>query len=223
MGYDLTTNFRQPFFARSISDLWERWHISLTTWFRDYIYIPMGGSRTTVSKQYRNLFATFLISGLWHGANWTFVAWGALNGIFLVISRVTYKARRAIRQGLGLDRFNGVLDPLRTVYIFLLFLAGLVFFRSPSIAEAIAVFPRIFAAPFQSLGLSSLPPPYDLTRDMWFLFLMIALLNLYDWFLSREFRFLQGRYVGAIVAAFQFWSIMVYGVFNNQEFVYFQF
>jgi alginate O-acetyltransferase complex protein AlgI len=84
MGFKLMTNFNHPYFARSFSEFWKRWHISLSTWFRDYIYIPMGGNRLGTARLYFNLFVTFAISGLWHGANWTFVIWGALNGMFLI-------------------------------------------------------------------------------------------------------------------------------------------
>jgi D-alanyl-lipoteichoic acid acyltransferase DltB (MBOAT superfamily) len=84
MGYDLMINFNRPYFAASIGDFWHRWHISLSSWFRDYFYIPMGGSRVKVSRWYLNLFLTFLVSGLWHGANWTFVIWGALHGIYII-------------------------------------------------------------------------------------------------------------------------------------------
>ncbi len=76
MGFNLMTNFRQPYFSQSIKEFWRRWHISLSTWFRDYVYIPLGGSRCSKIKKYRNLMITFLVSGLWHGANWTYVVWG---------------------------------------------------------------------------------------------------------------------------------------------------
>ncbi|MBN1825020.1 MAG: MBOAT family protein [Candidatus Eisenbacteria bacterium] len=223
MGYELTINFRQPFFARSIRELWERRHVTLTTWFRDYIYIPMGGSRVRTFFQYRNLFVTFLISGLWHGANWTFVGWGALNGVYLVIARLTSKPRRRLIETFHLDRVNILLNPLRTVYIFILFLTGLVFFRSPSVSDAFRIFPRIATDLFRIPSLGSLPAPYDVTRDMYFLFGLIVLLNLYDWYINREWTFLEGPIARTLVTSFQFWAIMVFGVFHNQEFVYFQF
>ncbi|MCF0209449.1 MAG: MBOAT family protein, partial [Bacteroidaceae bacterium] len=87
MGFSLNDNFRRPYFAVTITDFWRRWHISLSTWFRDYVYFPLGGSRTTKAKTYRNLMITFGISGLWHGANWTFVIWGLLHGIAQCIER----------------------------------------------------------------------------------------------------------------------------------------
>src|ERR1700759_3249958 len=81
-------NFLQPYFSRSIGEFWRRWHISLSTWFRDYVYIPLGGSRVNKSRHYANLMITFLLSGLWHGANWTFVVWGFLHGLYLIAAQV---------------------------------------------------------------------------------------------------------------------------------------
>jgi alginate O-acetyltransferase complex protein AlgI len=84
MGYKLMINFARPYFAKSISEFWKRWHISLSTWFRDYLYISLGGNRVSSFRRYLNLFFTFLVSGLWHGANWTYVIWGGLNGFYLI-------------------------------------------------------------------------------------------------------------------------------------------
>ncbi|MCE7945771.1 MAG: MBOAT family protein, partial [Chlorobi bacterium CHB1] len=91
LGFDLMKNFRQPYLAQSIGEFWKRWHISLSTWFRDYLYIPLGGNRVSRLRWYVNLMAVFLISGLWHGANWTFVVWGALHGSYFVLSLLTQK------------------------------------------------------------------------------------------------------------------------------------
>ena len=84
MGFELMENFKRPYFSKSISEFWKRWHISLSTWFRDYLYIPLGGSKVVKWKWYYNLFITFLVSGFWHGANFTFIVWGALHGTYLI-------------------------------------------------------------------------------------------------------------------------------------------
>ncbi|MGS0525486.1 MBOAT family O-acyltransferase [Zobellia nedashkovskayae] len=93
-GFDLMTNFNRPYFSSSVSEFWTRWHISLSTWFRDYLYIPLGGNRATKPRWLFNLFITFLVSGLWHGANWTFVVWGALNGVYLIFEVLLFKQRK---------------------------------------------------------------------------------------------------------------------------------
>src|SRR6185436_1518823 len=105
MGFKLMTNFNRPYFSKSISEFWKRWHISLSTWFKDYVYISMGGNRVSKPKQYFNLFITFLISGFWHGANWTFVAWGALNGFYLIFAEWTKKQRHYFNVAIGIDKF----------------------------------------------------------------------------------------------------------------------
>src|SRR5690606_16710137 len=88
MGYDLMINFRRPYFAKSIKEFWQRWHISLSTWFRDYVYKPMGGNRVSQLLFYRNIFVIFVLSGLWHGASWTFILWGVLHGSFYVVGMI---------------------------------------------------------------------------------------------------------------------------------------
>src|SRR6202012_1803993 len=91
LGIDLMENFRRPYLSASIREFWGRWHISLSTWFRDYLYIPIGGSRVPIGKHIRNLLIVFMISGLWHGANWTFIIWGALHGLYQVIELLLNK------------------------------------------------------------------------------------------------------------------------------------
>ena len=94
LGFRLMDNFKNPYLSGSIKEFWRRWHISLSTWFMDYIYIPLGGNRAGKLKKYRNLIVTFLISGLWHGANWTFVLWGGIHGIYQVVGQMTYKSKK---------------------------------------------------------------------------------------------------------------------------------
>lgn len=115
MGYKLMPNFRRPFLALSLSDMWRRWHISLISWFRDYLYIPLGGNRVHPLRLYLNLMIIFTLSGLWHGAQWTFVVWGSLNGLFIVVSRMTQRGRDWLR-GTVFDALGRVPAAL---YIFL--------------------------------------------------------------------------------------------------------
>ena len=123
LGIDLMTNFRSPYFAKSIREFWSRWHISLSTWFRDYVYIPLGGSRRGKWKTCRNLLITFLVSGLWHGANWTFVVWGGLHGLAQVLEKLLSKGKQR-------------LPVLRQAGVFLFCCITWVFFRAESFSDA---------------------------------------------------------------------------------------
>ncbi|HEX2936722.1 MAG TPA: MBOAT family O-acyltransferase [Bacteroidales bacterium] len=102
LGFKLMTNFNRPYLSRSISEFWKRWHISLSTWFKDYLYISLGGNRVSVPRWYFNLFIVFLISGLWHGANWTYIIWGALNGFYLIFAIVSQPFRDKVNKLTGL-------------------------------------------------------------------------------------------------------------------------
>ena len=223
MGYDLMTNFRQPYFARSIREFWQRWHISLSTWFRDYVYIPMGGGRVSRFLQYRNLILTFLVSGLWHGANWTFIVWGGLHGLYLAVSNLTGSLRRTVTGALCLDRAPALHAALQAGFIFLLVLVGWVFFRAADIGEALMILGRIAKSLGRTPPPLPLPAPFDMTRDLFFIFGLIGALSLYDFFLYRESKLLEGPMARTVLGAAQFWIIMVYGVFDNYQFIYFQF
>ncbi|MBN2158461.1 MAG: MBOAT family protein [Spirochaetes bacterium] len=120
LGYKLTVNFRRPFKALTLSEMWRRWHISLISWFRDYLYIPMGGNRVSRWRYYFNIMTVFTVSGLWHGAAWTFVVWGSMNGVFIVISNITMKAREWLRESF----FGGIPRVPASVYFLLAAIAA---------------------------------------------------------------------------------------------------
>jgi alginate O-acetyltransferase complex protein AlgI len=126
VGFDFKENFDYPYIARSIQDFWRRWHISLSSWFRDYVYIPLGGSRGSKVRTYRNLLIVFFVTGLWHGASWNFIVWGLYHGLFLLIERA----------GLG-KRLERGWKPLVHVYTLLVVLIGWVFFRAESLSAAL--------------------------------------------------------------------------------------
>jgi alginate O-acetyltransferase complex protein AlgI len=130
-GIRLPENFARPYAARSVTEFWRRWHMSLSRWFRDYLYVPLGGNRGTPLATYRNLVIVFLVTGLWHGANWTFVLWGAYHGILLLLERVAGVGRRAPDGTAREDRAI----PWRAVTIVLVVL-GWVMFRAPSVEAA---------------------------------------------------------------------------------------
>ena len=142
IGFELTPNFDYPYLARGFSDFWKRWHISLSSWLRDYLYIPLGGNRGSRWFTYRNLLITMLLGGLWHGAAWTFVAWGGLHGIYLVIEHAL-RGRSA-----GADRNDDVLRELVHIGVtFLLVLVAWVFFRAASMADALTILRAMFWIP----------------------------------------------------------------------------
>jgi alginate O-acetyltransferase complex protein AlgI len=136
LGYDLMENFRQPYFAATVQGFWRRWHISLSTWFRDYLYIPLGGNRVPVLRQNFNLFVVFLLSGLWHGANWTFVAWGALHGFYLVFGNATREWRLGLARSVGLTSVPALRRVLQIACTLVLVDLAWIFFRADTIGEA---------------------------------------------------------------------------------------
>jgi len=139
MGVKLMKNFDHPYFARSISEFWRRWHISLSTWFRDYVYIPLGGNRVARPRWMFNLFITFLISGLWHGADWTYIIWGALHGFYLVVFALTEPFWRRLSALTRLDRLPRLKIVISTLTTFFLVTFAWIFFRAASLAEALYI------------------------------------------------------------------------------------
>lgn len=208
-GFSLMTNFNRPYFSASVSEFWTRWHISLSTWFRDYLYIPLGGNRVVKSRWFFNLFVTFLISGLWHGANWTFVVWGALNGIYLIIEILLFKKRR-----------KGVLNVFLT---FCLINFAWIFFRANSIENALYIIKIIFTSP----GKLYIGSGDDIAASM-YATLAIAVLLFVE--IKKEYfntilsisknKFELVRLVGYAAIVFM---ILYFGVFGEGQFIYFQF
>ena len=214
-GIRLMQNFKVPYFSRDIAEFWRRWHISLTTWFRDYVYIPLGGSRVSKAKVVRNTFVIFLVSGLWHGANWTFLAWGAFHALLflpLILLGKNRKYTDTIAQGRWLPSLKELGQILLT---FVLAALGWILFRSQSISEAIDFYTGLVSGRWSDFN-----PPM---RTMAFVALMLAV----EWLQrGREHgldmsgvRHRAVRYACylAVLAV-----IFVYGVFN-ETFIYFQF
>ena len=136
MGFRLMDNFNRPYFAKSIAEFWKRWHISLSTWFRDYLYIPLGGNRAKTWRWQFNLFITFLVSGFWHGANWTYVAWGGINGFYLICSLWTRDLRQSLCHTSHLDQWPTLHKYLRVGMTFALVCIAWIFFRANTITDA---------------------------------------------------------------------------------------
>ncbi len=213
MGFDLMTNFRRPHFASSPAEFWRRWHISLSTWFKDYVYIPLGGNRSGKVRNNINLFATFLISGLWHGANWTFVLWGAVNGLYLIIYRflgINIKNTNSK----NLLRFRNILNIIIT---FWLLSFSRIFFRANGFTSALDIIRRIFTVSGEFFIGDIGSFVYSLIGIL-ILFIKdlideknIDLLSIQ----SRPFQFL--RYSLIVII------IILIGVFDGGQFIYFQF
>jgi alginate O-acetyltransferase complex protein AlgI len=140
LGIRLMKNFDSPYFSHSLTEFWKRWHISLSSWFRDYLYIPLGGNRSTNLRSALNLITTFLVSGLWHGANWTFIVWGAIHGVMLMIEKYSNKV---------LEKYFRVSFEINSIFkilfTFTIVCFAWIFFRSASVSEAIFIISNIFA------------------------------------------------------------------------------
>ena len=144
-GFNLMRNFNFPYFSRDIAEFWRRWHISLSTWFRDYLYIPIGGSKGSLSMKIRNIFVIFIVSGFWHGANWTFIVWGALNAIYFLPLLLINKNRihlEIVAQG---RYFPSIKEAFQMLSTFGLTVLAWVFFRAESIGHSVSIISKIFS------------------------------------------------------------------------------
>lgn len=223
MGFNLMVNFDRPYIAKSISEFWRRWHISLSSWFKDYVYIPLGGNRVSVPRWYLNLLVVFIVSGLWHGANWTFVIWGALHGAYLVFAIIIEKPRAALADMARLTRVPLLHNAFKMLVVFILVCIGWVFFRAKSVSDALYVLTRNFThlTPITSfdLGVGALGALFCFAL-IFFLFLMEWLIDNQDvraWFFARATWLRWSAYVVFII------FIMLFGIFAETPFIYFQF
>lgn len=214
-GIRLMRNFNVPYFSRDIAEFWRRWHISLTTWFRDYVYIPLGGSRVNKVKIIRNTFIIFLVSGLWHGANWTFLAWGAFHAL-LFLPLILMGKNRKHTDIVATDHWLPTIKELGQMLLtFILAALGWILFRSQSIGEAFEFF-----AGLSSNGLAGTSLPL---RTLTF----VILLLLIEWVQRKREHGLDMSGVRNGVVRYAFYiatlaMIFVFGVFN-ETFIYFQF
>lgn len=214
-GIKLMRNFNVPYFSRDIAEFWRRWHISLTTWFRDYVYIPLGGSRVAKWKVVRNTFIIFLVSGLWHGANWTFILWGAFHAL-LFLPLILMGKNRKYTDIVAADHWLPSIKELGQMLLtFVLAALGWILFRSQSIGEAIDFYTSLFTG-----GLSGANLPM---RTIVF----VAIMLLVEWFQRKREHGLDMSGVRSGVIRYVFYVcvlalIFVFGVFN-ETFIYFQF
>lgn len=218
-GIGLMQNFKNPYLSRDIAEFWRRWHISLTTWFRDYIYIPLGGSRGSKAMTIRNTFIIFLVSGLWHGANWTFICWGLYHALLFMPLLLLGRNRRytdTVAQGRVIPSIK---ELFQIAVTFLLVVFGWIIFRAESIGEAAEYITRIFTDFHLTM------PPYG-RRAL----LLAALLIIVEWFQRDKMHGLQIEYKGVFRYRAVRWALyyllfiaIILFAGSNTQFIYFQF
>lgn len=219
-GIKLMRNFNNPYFSRDIAEFWRRWHISLTTWFRDYVYIPLGGSRVSKAKIIRNTFIIFLLSGLWHGANWTFIAWGSYHAILFLPLILLEKNRKYITNINENQWLPNVKELLQMLITFILVAIGWIFFRSTTISDAFAFIQNIF----NPTVLDSVLLVKGLNINILLIFILI--MALFEWFnRNREFGFEISKW-NIVVRHILYWALLfaiIFYIAENESFIYFQF
>lgn len=214
LGFNLINNFRRPYLAISITDFWKRWHISLTRWLTRQVYIPMGGSRCSKIRTYWNIFVTFLVSGIWHGANWTFIVWGAMHGVLQIIEKA-----------LGWQKYEGknwCVKVVRILITFLLVSFAWVFFRMPSIGDAFAVIGKLFTdvgvVDFNSI-FSGFAPVIILLMGL----TIMAFKDLREEFFPNALQILNIPVVQWCIYVALFVMILSMGVLDGGQFIYVNF
>jgi D-alanyl-lipoteichoic acid acyltransferase DltB (MBOAT superfamily) len=217
-GIDLMRNFKFPYFSRDIAEFWRNWHISLSTWFRDYLYIPLGGSRGGIKMKIRNTFTIFLVSGFWHGANWTFIFWGFLNALYFLPLLITNKNRNfldTVAKGRVLPKLKEFLFMLTT---FSLTAIAWVFFRADSISIAVNYLKKLFSFNFtngvQYLSIERYAPE---------LMILIIIFIIVEWNSREKEHPLFGKWI-YLKIVFTLLGLITLGVYSNvNDFIYFQF
>ncbi|UAB83194.1 MBOAT family protein [Zunongwangia sp. SCSIO 43204] len=218
-GFNLMRNFNYPYFSRNIGEFWRRWHISLSTWFRDYLYIPLGGSRISKFVSLRNIFIIFLVSGIWHGANWTFVIWGLLHAFCFVPSFLLNKNRKYLDNISTKFYLPGLTDFLAIFKTNIIVIFGWIIFRSKTLHEAALYLKRMFNPENIEFQLQYL----SIERYAPELLILIFLFVILEWFNRKNEHPIHGRFK-TLKLSFIIVGIVLFGVFSDSsEFIYFQF
>jgi D-alanyl-lipoteichoic acid acyltransferase DltB (MBOAT superfamily) len=220
MGFKLMTNFNRPYFALNISEFWKRWHISLSTWFKDYLYISLGGNRVSIPRWYFNLFLVFLISGLWHGANWTYIIWGGLNGFYLVFAIISKGFRDKMNIFIGLKKIPVLYHFSQILITFFLACFAWIFFRANNVNDAFIIIKKI--STFS--GSIFMESPSIMIYSFFSIFLLICVEFKKEYY-KGEFSFFNHKnwMVRNLSYASLIIIILLFGVFDGGQFIYFQF
>ena len=210
LGFELTENFKRPYFAVSVTDFWRRWHISLSTWLKDYVYIPLGGSRCSKLRNYWNIFVTFLVSGIWHGANWTFIVWGMWHGIAQIIEKAI---------GQQTCDYGWFGKTIKIGITFMLVNFAWIFFRMPTLADACGVIGRIFDF---SLPMSIYMHGFTATFYIGLGVTILLFKDIRDEFFPKKMLFFDSRYTAVRWVSYLFVMTMILlsGVFSADQFIY---
>jgi D-alanyl-lipoteichoic acid acyltransferase DltB (MBOAT superfamily) len=212
LGFKLINNFRRPYLATSITDFWRRWHISLTRWLTQQVYIPFGGSRCSKARTYLNIFITFLVSGIWHGANWTFIVWGCMHGVFQIVEKA-----------LGWQKYEGnnwAVKALRICVTFLIVNFAWIFFRMPSLGDAWGAISRIFI----DFGMPNLSDMDIYVRFIIAVTLPILIIkDVKDEYFLNRFRLLNCSIIRWSIYILLFVMVISVGVLDSGQFIYVNF
>src|SRR5665648_195821 len=219
LGFKLMTNFNRPYLSRNISEFWKRWHISLSTWFKDYLYLSLGGNRVSIPRWYFNLLFVFTISGLWHGANWTFIIWGALNGFYLVFAILTADWRRRINHYIYLDRLPWLHNFLQISITFILTCFAWIFFRANTSSDAFLVLTKIIKMN-GPLFIDEVTMVYSL-----FGIILLVLVETNTEYFKGSFSLINHHNQAVRICTYTFLilTILLIGVIDGSQFIYFQF
>jgi len=216
-GFSSVRNFNLPYFSRNIAEFWRRWHISLTSWLRDYLYVPLGGNRGRKYETIRNTFIVFLVCGLWHGANWTFVAWGFINALYFIPRLVRGRSAKNAESAAGRRILPGLKESLQMGSTFVLATFAWIFFRADSITQALSYIGHIF-----SLSLFVIPKDSGAATILPPLVVMLAL----EWLRKDKLHPLESLAMRPILRWSVYYALLgciLYVAGSRQQFIYFQF
>ena len=232
LGFRLMENFDRPYHSRSISEFWKRWHISLSSWFKDYLYIPLGGNRVAVPRWYFNLFLVFLVSGLWHGANWTFIVWGALHGFYIIFAVMTKNIRNGFIKLSGLNKLPMLRSAFQILTTYSLVTFAWIFFRANSVSDAFYIIQHSVSGLTENfynlfhnlpLNLNLGVTATELSIGIGAILLMEGIhimqykIKIGDWVKTQPIYLRWGIYYTSL------FMIIFLGVYENRQFIYFQF